>query len=145
MTSNAGTIVDTSFRVAVYVHLAITNNTVAANDTVCSGNAPELFESAATIGGGPTGGTFNYIWQHFPEGAGAYTDITAKTTEPTYQAGGLTTSTEYRRIAFAGVCIDTSNVERVQVFETLTGNDITLAVSGTKLIPWVLLTLLHAQ
>jgi len=125
VTSNSGTIVDTSFRVAVYVHPAITNNTVAANDTVCSGNAPELFESAATIGGGPTGGTFNYIWQHYPEGAGAYTDITAKTTEPTYQAGGLTTSTEYRRIAFAGVCIDTSNVERVQVFETLTGNDIT--------------------
>lgn len=125
VSSNAGTIVDTSFRIVVYVHPAITDNTIAANDTVCSGNAPELFESAATIGGGPTGGTFNYVWQELPEGAGDYTDLTAKTTEPTYQAGALTTSTEYRRIAYAGVCIDTSNVERVQVFETLTGNDIT--------------------
>jgi hypothetical protein len=116
---------DTSFRISVYVHPAITGNTIAANDTVCSGNAPELFESAAAIGGGPDGGTFNYVWQHEPDGAGDFTDITSKTTEPTYQAGGLTTSTDYRRIAYAGVCIDTSDVERVLVLETLTGNDIT--------------------
>jgi hypothetical protein len=107
------------------VHPAITGNTIAANDTVCSGFAPELFESAATIGGGPTAGTFNYIWQEEPDGAGDYTDLTAKTTEPTYQEGPLTTSTNYRRIAYAGVCIDTSNVERVLVLQTLTGNDIT--------------------
>ena len=47
---------DTSFRIDVYVHPAITGNTIAANDTVCSGNTPGLFVSAATIGGGPTGG-----------------------------------------------------------------------------------------
>jgi hypothetical protein len=125
VSSNSGTIVDTSFRIVVNVHPAITNNTIAANDTVCSGNAPELFESAATIGGGPTGGTFNYLWQHLPDGAGDFADLTALTTEPDYQAGSLTTSANYRRIAYAGVCVDTSNVERVQVFETLTGNDIT--------------------
>ena len=116
---------DTSFRIAVYVHPAITGNTIAANDTVCSGNAPLLFESSATIGGGPTGGTFTYKWQHLPDGEGSYTDITAATEEATYQAGGLITSTDYRRIAYAGVCVDTSNEERVRVLETLTGNDIT--------------------
>lgn len=116
---------DTSFRIAVYVHPSITGNTIAAKDTVCSGNVPGLFESAATIGGGPTGGTYNYKWQHFPDGAGAYTDLTAVTGEPTYQAGGLITSTDYRRIAYSGVCIDTSIVERVRVLETITGNDIT--------------------
>ncbi len=125
VTSASGTVRDTSFRIAVYVHPEITGNTIAANDTVCSGNAPELFVSAATIGGGPTGGSYNYRWQHMPDGSGAYSDITAVTGEPTYQAGGLITSTDYRRIALAGVCIDTSNVERVRVLETLTGNDIT--------------------
>jgi len=123
--SVSGTLVDTSFRIDVNVHPAITGNTIAANDTVCSGNAPKLFVSTSTIGGGPTGGTFTYKWQHFPDTAGAYTDITAAIEEPTYQAGDLTTSTDYRRIAYAGVCIDTSNEERVRVFETLTGNDIT--------------------
>ena len=115
---------DTSFRIDVFVHPAITNNTIAASDTVCSGNAPELFESAVPIGGGPTGGTFTYKWQHLPDGPGSYSDLTAAIEEPTYQAGGLTTSTNYRRIAYAGVCIDTSNVERVRVLEPLTGNDI---------------------
>ncbi len=79
----------------------------------------------SSIGGGPTGGTFTYKWQHLPDGPGSYSDLTAAIEEPTYQAGGLTTSTNYRRIAYAGVCIDTSNVERVRVLETLTGNDIT--------------------
>jgi len=118
-------LVDTSFRIAVYVHPAITGNAIAANDTVCSGNAPELFVSSATIGGRPTGGSYEYVWQHEPEGAGGYTDLTIKTTEPTYQEGDLTISTDYRRLTYSGVCIDTSNVERVRVLETLTGNDIT--------------------
>jgi len=116
---------DTSFRIDVYVHPAITNNTIAANDTVCSGNAPELFESAVTIGGGPTGGTFTYIWQHQPDGQGSFSNLTTALEEPTYQAIGLTTSTNYRRIAYAGVCVSTSNEERVRVLESLTNNDIT--------------------
>jgi hypothetical protein len=118
-------LVDTSFRIAVYVHPAITGNTIAASDTVCSGNAPELFVSSATIGGGPTGGTFNYKWQHLPEGAGGFTDITAVSGEQSYQVGGLTATTDYRRIAYAGVCVSTSNTERVVVLKQLTGNDIT--------------------
>jgi len=116
---------DTSFRVAVYVHPEITGNTIAANDTVCSGNAPELFESSATIGGGPTNGIHNYVWQHMPDGDIDFSNITTSTTEPTYQEGDLITSSDYRRIASVGVCIDTSNLERVRVLETITGNDIT--------------------
>ncbi|MDF1575116.1 MAG: gliding motility-associated C-terminal domain-containing protein [Bacteroidales bacterium] len=116
---------DTSFRIAVYVHPEITGNTIAASDTVCSGNPPELFASGATIGGGPTVGTFTYKWQHLPDGAGSYSDLTAAVAEPTYQAGALFTSTDYRRIAYAGVCVDTSNEESVRVLEALTGNVIT--------------------
>jgi len=80
---------DTSFRIAVYVHPEITGNTIAANDTVCSGNAPNLFVSAATIGGGPTGGSYTYKWQHRPDGD-SFTDVTTVSGVPTYQAPGLT-------------------------------------------------------
>jgi hypothetical protein len=130
-------LVDTSFRIAVYVHPAITNNTIAAPDTVCSGNAPGLFESSQMtdgppwIGGGPTGGTFMFKWQEMEEGAGSYTDITGITEDSTYQAGGLTTSTDYRRIAYAGVCVDTSTELHVRVLEPLTGNDITPVSEAT--------------
>jgi len=124
-------LVDTSFRIAVYVHPAIENNTIASPDTVCSGLAPGFFESSQMtdgppwIKGGPTGGTFMFKWQEMEDGAGIYTDISGITEDSTYQAGGLTITTDYRRIAYAGVCRDTSTEIRVRVLETLTGNDVT--------------------
>ncbi len=123
--SLSGTLADTSFLISVNIHPAITDNTIAAADTVCSGNAPILFEPSSTIGGGPTGGSFTYKWQHMPDGDPGFTDISAVTTDPDYQSPGLTTTTEFRRIAYAGVCVDTSNAEEVRVLETITGNDIT--------------------
>lgn len=116
---------DTSYRIAFYIHDFIAGNTIAAEDTVCYGFAPELFESTATISGGYPGVTYNYKWQHRPDGAGTYTDVTPTTTEPTHQAPALTTTADYRRIAYAGVCVSISNEETVTVLPTLTGNDIT--------------------
>jgi len=124
-------LVDTSFRIAIYVHPAITDNTISAPDTVCSGLAPGIFQSSQMvdgppwIAGGPTGGTFQFKWQHMEDGAGSYSDLTGIVDDSTYQAGGLTITTDFRRIAFAGVCRDTSSALRVRVLETLAGNDIT--------------------
>jgi len=115
---------DTSFRIAFNVHPAITGNTVAAPDTVCSGNAPELFEPSAAMGGGLGPGTYTYKWQK-DEGSGTFTDADGTITGASYQAPGLTTTTRFNRIAFSGVCEDTSAALRVQVWEPLTGNDIT--------------------
>jgi len=124
-------LVDTSFRIAIYVHPAITNNTISAPDTVCSGLAPGIFQSSQMeggppwIAGGPTGGTFQFKWQQMEDGAGSYSDLTGITEDSTYQAGGLTITTDYRRIAYAGVCKDTTTALRVRVLETISGNDIT--------------------
>ncbi len=131
VTSASGTLVDTSFRIAIYVHPAIEYNTISAPDTVCSGNAPELFVSSQITGGppwiqgGPTGGTIQFKWQSMEEGAGVYSDETGITDDSTYQAGGLNTSTDFRRIAYAGVCRDTSTALHVRVLQPLTGNDVT--------------------
>ncbi len=115
---------DTSFRIAVYVHPAITGNTISAPDTVCRGNQPELFVPDGTIGGGPTGGTYEFRW-YKDEGSGLTTaGGPGSITEPDYQAPGLETTTIFARFAFSGVCIDTSNQVRVQVWEPLTGNTI---------------------
>ncbi len=115
---------DTSFRIAVYVHPAITGNTVSAPDTVCRGNQPELFVNAGTIGGGPTGGTYEFRW-HKDEGSGfTPADGPGNTTGPDYQAPGLEATTVFARVAYSGVCVDTSNQLRVQVWEPLTNNTI---------------------
>ncbi|MCK5138159.1 MAG: gliding motility-associated C-terminal domain-containing protein [Bacteroidales bacterium] len=117
---------DTSFRIAFYVHQAITDNTVLAPDTVCSGNAPMLFAPSATIGGGLGSGTHTFKWQK-DEDTGSYTDADGPgpIDQATYQAPGLTTTTHFARIAYSGVCVDTSAALTVKVWEQLTGNDIT--------------------
>jgi len=115
---------DTSFRIAFNVHPAITGNIVAAPDTVCSGNAPGLFGPAAVIGGGLGAGSYGYKWQK-EEGSGTFTDADGTITGASYQAPGLTTTTRFNRIAYSGVCEDTSSALLVKVWEPLTNNDIT--------------------
>lgn len=117
---------DTSFRIAVYVHPAITGNTVLAPDTVCQGNQPQLFNSSGTIGGGLGSGTYTYKWQK-DEGPGTYEDADGPSPidGPSYQAPGLDVTTHFARIAKSGVCADTSAPLTVKVWETLTGNNIT--------------------
>ncbi|MCK4993086.1 MAG: hypothetical protein KAS29_21460, partial [Bacteroidales bacterium] len=118
---------DTSFRIAVYVHPAITNNTVSANDTVCKGNRPLLFSPSATIGGGPTGGEYFYKWQKDENDGSGYTDADGPDdiTGTTYWAPGLDTTTNFARIAYAGVCVDTSASLTVKVWEPLANFEIT--------------------
>jgi len=107
---------DTSFRIAVYVHPEITFNTISSPDTVCAGNAPQLFEPSALIGGGPSGERdFKYVWKK-DEGSGK-TNADGDFTDSIYQSPGLTTTTDFFRIAKAGVCVDTSNVLNVKVWE----------------------------
>jgi len=105
---------DTSFRIAVYVHQAIDNNTISAPDTVCYGDAANLF-IPSIIGGGLGTGTHTYLWQK-DEGPGSEPAEGANT-DSTYQTPGLTTSTNFTRIAKSGVCVDTSNALFVQVWE----------------------------
>ncbi len=117
---------DTSFRIAIYVHTAITDNTVTAPDTVCRGNQPLGFVPSGSIGGGLGAGTYTYTWQK-DEGSGSYSnaDGPSPIDQASYQAPGLDVTTNFARIARSGVCIDTSASLTVQVWEPLTGNDIT--------------------
>ncbi len=62
---------DTSFRIAVNVHQAITNNVIAAPDTVCWGNAPMAFSPVGDPGGALGPGTYTYSWLK-DEGGGSY-------------------------------------------------------------------------
>lgn len=115
---------DTSFRVAYYVHPRINNNLVTAPDTVCAGNAPENpFVPSAVLSGGLGPGTYNYQWIRKPL-AGDWSAI-GGATGGSYQASPLTTTTEFARFVTSGVCEDTSAALRVQVWQQLTGNQVT--------------------
>ncbi len=101
---------DTSFRIAVYVHQAIENNTISAPDTVCSGESAKLFIPSASIGGGLGQGSYTYLWQKDEfVGSGLEDADGGAIADSTYQTPGLTTSSDFYRIARSGVCADTSN------------------------------------
>lgn len=135
---------DTSFRIAVYVHQAIDHNLITSPDTVCSGNAPEMFQPYQVVHGGDwiSGGhpdsTYNYSWQHREEGNSTWMNTTANTKDSTYTVPdnpGLSISTDYRRIALSGACSDTSDYVHVRVLEPISGNLIsskdTICIYGT--------------
>lgn len=113
---------DTSFRIAVYVHQAITNNLVAAHDSVCSGYAPQRFNPVGDPGSGLGPGSYTYQWLKDP-GTG-YETADGNSDSASYAAPGLAATTDFARITYSGVCADTSDVLTVTVFERLTGNDI---------------------
>jgi hypothetical protein len=65
------------------------------------------------------------VWQKDELQGGGLEPADGINTDSSYQAPGLTTTTDFYRIAKAGVCLDTSNVLRVQVWNTLENNLIT--------------------
>ncbi len=115
---------DTSFRIAVYVHQAITNNTISAPDTVCMGNIPEAFVSVGLPGSGLGPGSYTYLWQK-DEGSG-YIDADGSIgsiTGTAYQPpAGLDLTTTFTRLTTSGVCVNRSNELLVTVLSPITGN-----------------------
>ncbi|MFO7670858.1 MAG: gliding motility-associated C-terminal domain-containing protein [Bacteroidales bacterium] len=111
---------DTSFRIAVYVHQAITNNTISAPDTVCQGNIPVPFVPVGSPGAGI--GTYTYSWQK-DEGSGIYSPADGTNTQPGYvPPAGLNVSTHFARVTTSGACVDTSAALRITVFAPISGN-----------------------
>jgi gliding motility-associated-like protein len=117
-TSGAGCKSDTSI-ITVNVTPVIANNSITADQTLCSGTA------AATLNGStPTGGTgtYNYQWQSSPDGTN-WTDIVGATSS-NYDPGTISTTTRYRRIIVSGLCSDISNVVTITIVPALTNTNI---------------------
>ncbi len=96
---------DTSFRIAVYVHEAITNNMVTSDDEVCRGDAPQPFVPQGVPGKGD--GSYAYKWV-VHEGDGQFIPAPGVNTNPGYTAPGLQATSYFSRIVSSGACADTS-------------------------------------
>jgi hypothetical protein len=99
-----------SSSVKITIQLPISNNTIAADQTICSGNAPN-----SITGSTPTGGDGNYHYQWQSKTSGGFSDISGATSKD-YSPGALTQTTQYRRIVTAGVCSgSTSNIVTISI------------------------------
>ncbi len=92
---------------------SISNNTIAASQTVCSGFSPQAF-----VGSTPAGApAFTYAWQ-FSYGGTSWTLAPGTATGQSYSAPSLSTTTLFRRIAYAsGNCMYPANVVTVTVHQ----------------------------
>jgi len=115
----------TSTPVLLRDYPVLTNNTITANQTICSGSAP-----APVIGSTPLygNGIYNYSWQ---DSSKAHTwAIIAGASLINYQPPVLTDTTAYRRIVNSSACTDISNSIMVFVHKPILNNNISLLAGG---------------
>ncbi|MCK7554402.1 cadherin-like domain-containing protein [Chitinophaga sedimenti] len=99
--------------VTVTINPAISNNTISAAQTICSGSAPAALNGALPTGGS---GTFSYRWESSTTGAANFAAAGGTNTGQNYAPGTLTQNTIYRRIVSSGACGEVaSNIVQITV------------------------------
>ncbi len=126
--------------VLVTVHDSISNNDIAANQTVCASEIPAVLDGNPATGGN---GVPSYLWQYSLD---SISWINAATSED-YVPGTLTDTTYFRRTVVSGACIDTnfSNVVVINLQDSLTGNFISSSQVGCSDNPLIPITGLIVQ
>ncbi|WP_242921684.1 PKD domain-containing protein [Pontibacter liquoris] len=110
--------------VKISVLPALANNTIAQDQNVCRGTAPQ-----SLLGSAPTGGNgkYTYLWESSTSSAtGGFTAAAGTNNGQSYNPGGLSRTTWFRRIITTGSCkADTSAAVQITVSEGVTNNSIT--------------------
>jgi len=123
-----------SSAIKISVQQPISNNTIAADQTICTGNAPNSL-TGSTPGGGD--GNYGYQWQW--KTTGSFSNISGATNKD-YAPGILSQTTQYRRIVTAGVCSsNTTNAVTISmspesVIYSLSGSNFCASAPGTGTI-----------
>ena len=100
-----------SSSVKITVQQPISNNIIAADQIICSGNTPN-----GLTGSLPGGGSGSYTYQWKSKTTGGFGNILGAT-DINYAPGALTQTTYYQRIVSGGVC------------NSSTGNTVTISIS----------------
>lgn len=104
-------------RIVVTINPKISNNIIAADQTICNGSSAQTITSQGAVSGGS--GTYTYQWQQSTDGGTTWTNISGATAA-SYNPGTVTSDTKYRRLVNSSTCGDTSNVASIVVQGSLT-------------------------
>jgi gliding motility-associated-like protein len=118
--------VNTSNAVLLKDFPVITNNSVSATQTICSGSVPAKLTGSTPLNGN---GIYTYTWQdstkiHTWQSISGATDID-------FQPPALTDSTRYRRIVNSSACTDVSKSIIINVHKLIGNNSISLISAGS--------------
>jgi gliding motility-associated-like protein len=103
--------------ITVVIQPSITGNTIGADQTLCSGTAPNPLTGTATVAGGDN--TFTYQWEQSTDNGVNWTTIATNGTSANYAPGNINGTVKFRRIVTSGQCTNTSNVVTVTIQGTL--------------------------
>ncbi|WP_205943052.1 DUF7507 domain-containing protein [Pedobacter frigidisoli] len=110
-----------SSAVTITVNPLLTNNTITADQTICTGTAPVALAGTLPTGGN---GTYVYLWEQ--NTSGTWTAAAGTNNTQNYTPGTLTQTTQFRRTVTAGICAaSVSSAVTITVNPLLTNNTIT--------------------
>jgi gliding motility-associated-like protein len=101
----------TSTSISITVTPVIGNNSIQADQTICSGQLPTQITGTFPTGGN---GSYNYQWVSGLSNAGPWGNVTGGVSQD-YTPGGLSVTTYFRRLVLSAPCSDTSAVVGVFV------------------------------
>lgn len=111
-----------SNEIKMTVQPKIKNNTISGDTAICDTATPALVKGLSSFTGG-NGSSYASKW--IKKGlTGNWQDISGAI-QYTYQPPALTDSVSYRRVITSGTCIDSSNIVKIDVLNTIQGNQIT--------------------
>lgn len=117
--------VNTSNAVLLKDFPVITNNTISASQTICSGSMPAKITGLTPQNGN---GIYTYTWQDSTK-SHTWTNISGAVAID-YQPPALTDTTRYRRIVNSSACTDVSKSVIIYVHKPIAGNTISLVASA---------------
>ncbi|MBF8962858.1 gliding motility-associated C-terminal domain-containing protein [Pontibacter sp. FD36] len=117
----AGECYNTSAEVRILVNAVISNNTISADQVICTGTAP-----AKLTGSQPGGGTGSYTFYWEAAGNDGVFRKVNNSASADLNVGILTTTTSFRRVVESGPCQHVSNVVTVTVSPVISNNTIGL-------------------
>ncbi|HLN21183.1 MAG TPA: gliding motility-associated C-terminal domain-containing protein [Bacteroidales bacterium] len=103
----------------------LTNNTITADQAVCSGIAPSQLSGSTPQNGN---GTYKYTWEKSSTATGPWVEIPGfvNSDAKNYNPPALTADTWYRRTVLSSACTNTSNSVKITVHQPVTNNNIML-------------------
>ena len=117
---SSGTCSSTSASVKITVSPVIANNTITANQSICSGQTPLALTGATPTGGS---GLYTYLWQSSTVSAtSGYATATGTTNGINYTPGSLSQTTWFRRVVSSGGCTDSSAIVQITAVTSAPGN-----------------------
>ncbi len=105
--------------IKITVQPTIKNNTILGDTAICDNATPALLKGA--YGSFLGGDGIAYASKWLKSSIGKWQDISGAT-QYTYQPGVLTDTVWYQRVITSGTCIDSSNIVKINVLNTIQGN-----------------------